>query len=197
MLKIKSFSVRLLNVIIHWHGGGCYKVSSSTANIIIDPHTVNGAGSRLKGDLMLKTNIALPIDVDMHQSDEIVIAGEYEISGVKIKGIQVFSSASSIKNIYKVIIDNINLGFLGDIDFELNENTLDELGEIDILFVPSNNMASKLIKLVEPNIAIPGWGDPQVVITAIGHKPEPQEKLVIKKKDIEIEKGFRLVVLKS
>ncbi len=196
-MKIKSFFVTLFDVIIHWHGGGCYKVTSSAGDIIIDPHSSSSSGSRLKGDLVLKTYISLPLDISALKDEEVVIAGEYEISGIKIKGIQVFSDDTRLQTIYKVIVDDINLGFLGDINFELDEKTLDDLGEIDILFVPSNNIAGKLIKSVDPNIAVPGWGDPQSVMAETGHKPEPQEKLVIKKKDFETEEGFRLIVLKS
>lgn len=196
-MKIKSFSVTLLNVIINWHGEGCYKISASDATIIVDPHFSNGVGGRLKGDIVIKTTVSLPLDISTIEESVIIMAGEYDALGVKIKGTQVFSDDANLKTIYKAVVDGISFGFLGNIDFELNEKALDDLGQIDILFVPSNNMSGKLIKLISPNIAIPGWGDPAIVITETGQKPEPIEKLVIKKKDIEANEGFRLIVLQS
>jgi len=187
-------------VIINWHGEGCYKISTSSADIIIDPSSSNGVGGRLKGDLVLKTQLSLPLDVSSIGKNEIAMAGEYEVSGVKIKGAQVTivpkTNKEQIQTVYKIVVDDISLGFLGDISIELDEEMLDELGEIDILFVPSRDIAGKLIKSVNPRIAIPGWGDPIKVMTEIGQKPDALEKLVIKKKEIEAQEGFRLIVLK-
>lgn len=66
--------------------------------------------------------------------------GEYEVAGVFIKG---FSSGTeyggkkSINTIYSVLMDNINIGFLGVLDTNGIEGELGEaLDEVDILFVP-------------------------------------------------------------
>jgi len=195
-LKIKAFSVKLRGVIINWHGGGSYKIQSSDIDVLVDPASGN-ANNRLKGNLILKTQVSLPLDIQNIPEQEIITAGEYEIKGIKIKGIQISSDGKTLKTAYRIVIDDISLGFLGDINTELNEKTLDELGEIDILFVPAKPIAGQLIKSVDPSIAIPGWGDPKIVATEVGQKPDSQEKLVIKKKDIEAEEGFRLVILKS
>lgn len=182
---------------INWYGGGCYKVQSSGLNIVVDPDSSAGSGGRLKGDLVIKTKLSLPIEVGNIALDEIVGPGEYEISGVKIRGVAAPSASDEIKTAYRVTIDDVRLGFLGDVSAELDENSLDALGEIDILFVPSNAIAGKLIKSVAPKIAVPGWGDPKVVTADVGQKPDPQDKLVIKKKDLESEGGFRLIILEK
>jgi len=195
------FYVKLPNVIINWYGGGCYKISASSADIVIDPSSSNGISSRLKSDLVIKTQSFLPLDIGAVGINEIVMAGEYEIQGVKIRGAQITSTLPSNKEymqtVYRIVVDDISFGVLGNISSELDEKTLDELGEIDILFVPSNNIAGKLIKSIDPHIAIPGWGDGSLVMTEIGQKPDALEKLVIKKKDIDSQEGFRLVVLQS
>ena len=186
-------------MIINWYGGGCYKISTSSADIVIDSYSSNGVGNRLKGDLVIKTRSFLPIDINSTSKNEIIMAGEYEVLNIKIKGIQITSASPTnyIQTVYKIVVDDIGLGFLGDISTELDEKTLDDLGEIDILFVPSKNIASKLIKSVDPHIAIPGWGDPEKVMTDTGQRPEVLEKLVIKKKELQAQEGFRLVVLQS
>ncbi len=66
--------------------------------------------------------------------------GEYEIGGVFIKGMNSeteYGGKKSINTIYSVLMDNINIGFLGalranEIDGEVRES----LNTIDILFVP-------------------------------------------------------------
>jgi len=67
-------------------------------------------------------------------------AGEYEIEGVFIKGYQSitkYDNKERMNTIYSILLDNINIGFLGvlgsnGIDGELRES----LNGIDILFVP-------------------------------------------------------------
>ena len=195
------FSDKLQNVIINWYGGGCYKISASSADIIIDPFASSGAGNRLKGDLIVKTQFPMPLDISAIGKDEIIMAGEYEIQGVKIRGAQITSAPpfnkEYIQTVYRIVVDDISFGVLGNISAELDEKLLDELGEIDILFVPSNNIAGKLIKSIDPHIAIPGWGDGTLVMAETGQKPDTLEKLVFKKKDIDSQEGFRLVVLQS
>lgn len=184
------------DVIINWYGGGCYKITASNADIIIDPHS-SPSGNRLKGDLVIQTEIDCPIDLTKIVNNEITIPGEYELLGVTIKGAPIFSGEKHLKVIYKIKVDNINIALLGNISEELTEELLDMLGDIDILLFPSNSVAGKLIKSIDPYIAIPGWGDPKVVITETGQSPEVIDKLVIKKKDIETDKGVQLVLLKQ
>lgn len=183
-------------MIINWYGGGCYKISASNIDIVIDPESSSGTGGRLKSDLIIKTESFLPLDIKTLQENEIIIPGEYEISGVKITGVET-SSDKSLRVAYRIVVDDLNLAFLGDISAELDTNALDVLGDVDILFVPSKSISGKIIKSIDPSIAVSGWGDPKILMSETGQKPEPMEKLVIKKKDLESEEGFRLVVLKQ
>lgn len=67
-------------------------------------------------------------------------AGEYEVDGIFIKGFQIptnYEGEDKINTIYSVVVDDINIGFLGvlnsnGIDGELRE----ALNNTDILFVP-------------------------------------------------------------
>ncbi len=67
-------------------------------------------------------------------------AGEYEVEGVFIKGYQSaveYDGKKRMNTIYSIVLDNINIGFLGalgsnGIDGELRE----ALNTVDILFVP-------------------------------------------------------------
>lgn len=181
-------------MIINWYGGGCYKIQASGFDIVIDPES-SQSGSRLKGNLLLKTTSSFPVT---EKENEIAGPGEYEISGVVVRGSATSESSSKeIKTAYMVYADGIRLGFLGNISSDLDEKALDALGEIDILFVPSNSYGAKLAKSIEPKIVIPGWGDPKKVALDMGAKGEPQEKLVIKKKEVDEIEGMNVIVLES
>ncbi len=198
-MKIKVFSAIFESVIINWYGGGCYKVQTPGFDVVIDPES-SGSGNRLKGNLTIRTSSKFSADnisINNVAEDEIIGPGEYEISGVKVRGAGVSGPSDEIHSVYKVVIDDVSIGVLGDIDIELNENALDVLSEIDILLVPSNGMTGKLVKSIEPKIVIPGWGDAKTAMGEMGQKPEPEEKLVIKKKDLEGMEGTRLVVLEK
>lgn len=181
-------------MIINWYGGGCYKVQASGFDVVIDPES-SESGKRLKGDLVIRTTSPFPAE---SVEGEIFGPGEYEISGVVVRGAMAPGNGpKELHTVYRVVADDLRLGFLGDISSELNEKALDTLGEIDILFIPSNTMGAKLAKSVEPKLVVPGWGDPMKAATDIGQKPDPQEKLVIKKKDIDEVEGMKVVILKS
>ncbi|MDD5098911.1 MAG: MBL fold metallo-hydrolase [Candidatus Colwellbacteria bacterium] len=181
-------------MIINWYGNGCYKVQASGFDIVVDPDS-SQSGSRLKGNLILKTSSPFPI---IEKENEIAGPGEYEISGAVVRGsVAPGSSREKIKTVYRVVADGIRLGFLGDISSDLDEKALDSLGEVDILFVPSNPHGAKLAKTVEPKIVVPGWGDPKKVALDMGAKTDAQEKLVVKKKDMDEVEGMSVVILKS
>jgi L-ascorbate metabolism protein UlaG (beta-lactamase superfamily) len=191
-------------MIINWYGGGCYKIQTPNFNLVIDPETSTSAGGRLKGDLVLHT-LKSDIDADSKTEEknfppkegEIFGPGEYNIGPVKIKGIMVSkeSGPKQIKTAYAVEFDEIKMGFLGDILSPLKEEELDDLDGIDILFVPAKSAeAMRYVKSVDPKIVIPS-GDAKELASELGQNVEPQEKLVIKKKDLEAEEKTRLVVL--
>ena len=67
-------------------------------------------------------------------------AGEYEVDGVFIRGYQTmtkYEEEDKINTIYSVVLDNINIGFLGVLGSAEISNELKEvLNNVDILFVP-------------------------------------------------------------
>lgn len=67
-------------------------------------------------------------------------AGEYEVEGVFVRGYQTaikYEGEDRINTIYSVVLDNINIGFLGVLGSTEISNELKEvLSDVDILFVP-------------------------------------------------------------
>ncbi len=185
-----------MDMIITWHGGGCYRLQTPDLSVIIDSES-SPVGNRLKGDLPIKTSVSLPLD--MANIEGIASPGEYEISGVFVKGTEISAESSdkSIKIAYRLVFDGIRMGFMGNVSSELSNEELEVLSDIDILFIPSNSAGLSAAKFLEPKIVIPGWGDSAKISSELGQKPDSLEKLVIKARDIESMENMRLVILSS
>jgi len=168
--------------------------------------------------------------------------GEYETKGVFFQGIPAFhpvrndgvikrgqSEKDKISNgvhdnskggergeitMYVIEAEEMRLCFLSDLgQKELHDKQIEELGEVDILFVPVGSAhsldakgASDIIAEIEPRIVIPmhyklPGMKPEMepidkFLKLMGvEKAEPQEKLTIKKKDLP-EGETKVIVLK-
>ena len=194
ILKIKDFFDRFMMMIITWHGGGCYRVETPDFNLIIDPDTSSKAG-RLKADLVLRTSSRAPFTAG---ENEIVGPGEYEIGRAKVRGVALPSENSNeIRTAYRVLLQDIRLGFFGGKEFSPSEEILESLDGIDILFIFDGKAAPELVKIIEPRIVIPNSEEVKKIEAMFGQKTEPREKLVLKKKDLSEKEGIDIVILKS
>jgi L-ascorbate metabolism protein UlaG (beta-lactamase superfamily) len=202
---------------INWYGEGCFKIQISGLTLLTDPFGPNMGLTppRGKNDITLKTLTAWPTEKAEKGGHIIQGAGEYEIQGITINGFSLSEESSEkfIKTVYKVITENLTLGFLGHLSNNLTPKTLEELKNPDILFLPAGGKpfikqeaAAKLIKQLNPKIVIasffkvPGLkrtsADWKELADEMNQKPEISEKLTIKKKEIVEQKGTKLVVLK-
>jgi len=138
--------------------------------------------------------------------------GEYEHGGIFIRGIQTatkYGGEDRINTIYSLSVDSINLCFLGALGSkDIANEGLEQLDEIDILFVPvgpegvlSAKDAYAFALSLEPKMIIPvTFGDKKALeafLKEAGIKdPESTDKLTLKKKDLEGKEGD-IVVLKE
>jgi L-ascorbate metabolism protein UlaG (beta-lactamase superfamily) len=142
--------------------------------------------------------------------------GEYEIKGVFVKGLPSKSTYGTksgeerSNTIYIVSLENMNLCFLGALgSADLSSETLEELEDVDILFVPvggegvlNATEADKLAVKLEPHIIIPmhygSIGVPKALelfLKEAGESsPEKVDKLTLKKKDLEGKEGDIIVL---
>lgn len=93
--------------------------------------------------------------------------GEYEVKGVTVVGIASYHDEKKGEErgkntIYKFTVDGINLCHLGDLGQKLTEKQVEEIGDVDVLFVPiggfytiSPEIASEVIAQIEPFVVIP------------------------------------------
>lgn len=143
-------------------------------------------------------------------------AGEYEIKGVFIEGVETLHNDKEKgdgKNIaYRIEMDDISITHLGDLGQTLDTKQLEKLEGTDILIVPVGGVytigaqkAVEVISQIEPRIVIPmHYKVPDLNISLdsidkfikeLGVKPREEEKLKISKKDLPQE-DMELVVLK-
>ncbi|MDP2650840.1 MAG: MBL fold metallo-hydrolase [bacterium] len=164
------------------------------------------AGRPQRADLILRTKTNLPIEFPL--PPEIVAgAGEYEISGVRVKGISLDGETNGqlLRTVYSAELEGIRLSFLGELSGDAISQALGKLGAVDILFLSvepgklKGKQIATLVKQLDPKMIIP-VGDKTVKLLAeeLGQKIEAHEKIVIKKKDLDKEQVTnKLVWLKS
>lgn len=134
--------------------------------------------------------------------------GEYEVKGVTVRGLQSesqYGGEKRLNTIYLVSLEGMNLCFLGGLSTkELKNETVEALDGIDILFIPiggdgvlSPADAYKLAVKLEPKLIIPmhygNVGDKDALKKFLKEAGEesvkPEEKLTLKKKDLEGKEG--------
>ena len=93
--------------------------------------------------------------------------GEYEIRGVRIYGYRTFHDDKNgeergVNTIYLFVLDGIRIVHCGDLGHTLSDSLLDEIGDVDILFIPiggtytiNAKQAASVVKQIEPLIVIP------------------------------------------
>lgn len=212
-------------MIIQWHGQSCFKIQSGDLVLVIDPYSkeLGLTPPRYRTDIVLVThNHYDHSNLSSLGGEPFLISGpgEYETKGVYIHGIPSFHDSvqgkeRGVNTIYVVEIDGVCIAHLGDFgEGPLRDETLDSIGDVDILMIPVGGKytidgedAGKVVKQIEPTIVIPmhykipGIGvalDPvdQFLKEMGAQKTDPQEKLVIKKKDIIEDEKIEVVVLK-
>lgn len=94
-------------------------------------------------------------------------SGEWEFKGIKIQGISTFHDQNEgrergTNTIFLYEMDDLQLAHLGDLGHIPDENVINALGQVEILFVPVGGVftidarqAAEVVKLLNPRIVIP------------------------------------------
>lgn len=210
-------------MVITWYGQSCFKIETREATLAIDPFSkeIGLVPPRFRADAILITH-AHPdhANASAIQGEPALVAGpgEYEMRGVAIRGVPTFHDRHrgrerGLNTCYRIEAEGIALAHLGDFGEgeALREETLEALGDIDILLVPVGgtytigaDAAAKVVREIEPSIAIPmhyrlpglrAKLDPvEEFLRACGGNSERLEKLSVRPRDLEAGKT-RIVVL--
>lgn len=140
--------------------------------------------------------------------------GEYDVKGVTITGIPLKQDEGRYVTAFLMESEDIAILNLGHIrEFNMKEDDIESLGEIDILILPvgGNSVmtpkdASKVVHELEPKIVIPShyntaglslpYEKVDAFIKEMGGKSESMEKLTLKKKDL-VPDQTKIIVLET
>jgi len=130
-----------------WHGHSCFELLGKNATIVTDPFKGIGiAEPKAAADLVLCShshqdhNNIKPVLAKQGETLEGFV-GSKKMKGVSINGIAVFhddakGSKRGKNSIYTFNLDGVQFCHLGDLGHELSPQTVEEIGKIDVLFVP-------------------------------------------------------------
>lgn len=152
---------------------------------------------------------------------KIDLPGEFEKNGVRIYGYLSYHDDQKGKErgeniLYKIETDEGVILHCGDLGEVLDDDFVDEIGDVDVLLIPVGGyftigpkQAVELISKIEPKIFIPMHYKTEKhnltfsqlstiddFFKEIGQTLKPQEKLILKKEDLN-EVEMKMVVLQS
>jgi L-ascorbate metabolism protein UlaG (beta-lactamase superfamily) len=158
---------------IRWHGHSCFGITNEIT-LVTDPHDGKSIGihaPNVTGDIVLVSHDHYDHNsvksVEKEGSKVITDTRKRNIANVEIKGIESFHDecrgekrGSNI--IYKFTMEDITFCHMGDLGHDLDEDTVQKIGDVDILFIPIGGtftldakQAWRIIKKVKPRIAVP------------------------------------------
>ena len=190
---------------------------ASTVKLVVDPYgeTTGLSLPSMEADVVLVTHDHEDYNNKKGIKGEPFVVsnpGEYEVKGVFIRGIPSFhddvqGKERGLNTIYTIEGEGIRICHLGDFgQKELTPLQLEAIGDVDILLIPVGGVytingkeAQKVISQLEPKIVIPmHYALPKLkyklnsvdefLHTMGAKKVEPQEKLMIKEKDLAAER---------
>lgn len=195
-------------------GHSSFKIKGKRTTLVTDPFDPEMVG--LKFPKVFADLVTMSHDHKDHSRVDLVGQvrkvingpGEYEISGTTILGISTFhdekNGADRGRNIIYVIeMDGIRLVHLGDLGHNLSEGIIEELGEVDILFVPvggeftiGSKEAVEVVNDLEPKIVIPMHYQMQGLNQNVFNKLSPVDNF-ISQIDLKIERVEKLKIQKE
>ena len=173
-----------------------YKSVNFGADIVLvsinDPH-YNGVDHMSRGE-------RVPFVIDG--------PGEYEVSGIFVKGFATRGPKERINTIYSLVLDEIRVVHLGALTESLGPELVEKLGVVDVLFVSIGSggtlepkPAAKVVTTLNPKIVIPVDYDSEAALKTFlkevgAESKTPVQSLQVRRKDV-VGKETEVVVIKS
>ena len=157
---------------ITWLGHSCFLISGKEKTIVTDPYHPD-LGYRLgelEADIVTLSHFHPGhsyIEGIVNDPRRVKSPGEYEIGGTFITGVASFHDNNKgdlrgKNTIYIIETDDITLCHLGDLGHPLGPHSIEEIGDVDILFLPVGEVSTmpvdtavEIVRQLEPPIVIP------------------------------------------
>ncbi len=195
-------------MVITYYGEAFLKVSFGDTVVAVNPigKSANNKSARFGADLAISSchddlfNGVTGLTGGGKEPFIIDGPGEYEYSGIFVKGYESVGPAGLVNTIYSFLLEGIRVVCLGALaNTNLPPDTLEEISGADIIFVPageadtlSARVAAKFASSLEPKVIIPVmYGDEKSdklkeFLSETGEtKAVSVDKLSLKKKDLE------------
>ncbi len=164
---------RLDRLRIRWHGHACFEIDGSVT-VVTDPHDGKSLGippPKVKADVVLISH-----DHFDHNCARIVQGSDSAVvskpvmtveRGVRIEGIEAAHDSEGgarrgKMTLFRFELDGIRLCHLGDLGHRLDEETIDRIAPVDVLFVPVGDTftigpetAKEVVAAIGPKVAVP------------------------------------------
>jgi L-ascorbate metabolism protein UlaG (beta-lactamase superfamily) len=214
---------------ITYLGHSSFKIKTKSASVITDPFDPKEVGlkySGVEGEIVTVSH-----DHKDHNAADKVSSvkkiltgpGEYEISGISIMGYRTYhdkkEGAERGKNtVFVIEAEGLRLVHLGDIGHALNDDLVDEIGDVDVLMIPVGGFytigpkeATEVISKIEPYFVIPMHYKTPDLSPSLGDNLLPVEdflkesgittenlpKFSLKKEDILEDQSTKVIVLEK
>jgi L-ascorbate metabolism protein UlaG (beta-lactamase superfamily) len=199
---------------IRWFGHNCFRIRAREAIVLMDPvgKKTGYSPSKQTADIVTVSHKdPESSNLQMVKPEYALIdgPGEYELHAIFISGMRSYhdnvkGAERGYNTVFEVDIDGLRIVHLGDLGHPLNDDAVEALSNIDILFAPAGGGGGTTLSAAEVAEAV-GNISPKMVIpmqyrTAMGDKdheeveafckhlgiemPQPVEKLTVKPSDL-------------
>lgn len=158
---------------IRWHGHSCFEITGSV-QVVTDPHdgkSIGIAPPRAKADLVLVSHDHFDHNcARLVRKQEATVIAEPVMTverGVRVEGIEAYHDDSQGAKRGKVVlfrfeVDGMSFCHLGDLGHDLDDQVVDRIAPLDVLFVPVGDVftigpeaARRIVDKVSPKVAVP------------------------------------------
>jgi L-ascorbate metabolism protein UlaG (beta-lactamase superfamily) len=156
-----------------WHGHSCFQLQGKSVTVVTDPFKGIGIPEhKAAADIVMVShghrdhnNVKPVLGKDGQVLES--FTGFKEIKGVTVKGVATFhdnatGSKRGKNSVYTFGLDGVQFCHLGDLGHELPSSTVEDLGRVDVLFVPIGGFftigpetATTICEKLNPKVTIP------------------------------------------
>jgi L-ascorbate metabolism protein UlaG (beta-lactamase superfamily) len=162
---------------ITYLGHSSFKLRGKNASVVTDPYSakVGFPFPRVSADIITvshqhfdhNNSSAVSSTSRREVPFEISQPGEYEVSEISVFGVKSFHDDKSGElrgenTIFVIKVDDITIAHLGDLGHKLADKQTEEIGEIDVLFMPIGGhytigpkVAAEVMSQLQPSIVVP------------------------------------------
>jgi L-ascorbate metabolism protein UlaG (beta-lactamase superfamily) len=161
-----------MSVDIVYLGHSAFKIKDRQKTVVTDPYTevVGKLPRDLEADIVTVSHKHPDHNaVDKVKGHQFVIdgPGEYEVGGISVIGVPTFHDDAGgekrgANTAYVIEIEGLRIVHLGDLGHKLSQETLEEIGSVDVALVPVGGnytidakTAKEVVAQVDPWIVIP------------------------------------------